>query len=105
MISHFQVSLTSEAEEDLSKIVDWYDSIDTKITDRFLNDFEKTINILSKTPFIYQEHFLFIRKSNLSKFPFKIFYVADEIDYETKIIAILHEKQDPQVIKKRINFE
>ncbi len=105
MISHFQVSLTTEAEEDLNKIVDWYDSIDSNITDKFLIDFEKTIKTLGKTPFIFQEHFLFVRKGNLSKFPFKIFYVADEIDYETKIIAILHEKQDPQVIKKRINFE
>ncbi|QDK82030.1 type II toxin-antitoxin system RelE/ParE family toxin [Spirosoma sp. KCTC 42546] len=101
----FSVVLTEQADFDRDRIIDELIARKPTLGLQWLDAYEYTESLLANNPYIYQEHFLFVRRAHLRKFPYTIYYVIDEINAIILITAVLHQKQDPAIILERLNIE
>ena len=103
-MNNYEIVILTEAIVDLESIIDWYEAQKLGLGENFFLEFEATAHRLKQNPYLYQESFLFIRKAILSGYPYLIFYAVDEINFQIEIIAVLHQRINPDEIKKRLNF-
>ncbi|TAE38790.1 MAG: type II toxin-antitoxin system RelE/ParE family toxin [Runella slithyformis] len=103
-MNSYQVVILKEAAVDLESSIDWYEQQKIGLGLNFLLEFEGIADWLGHNPFLCQESFLFIRKALFPNYPYSIFYAVDEIGFRAEIIAVLHQRINPDEIKKRINF-
>lgn len=101
----YKVINLPEAENDLEEIIQWYNSINPSISTDFFNELNKFYQNLQTFPNMFPDDFLFVKKVSLQKFPYIIYFVPDDINFEVIVVAILHQKRDAKVLRERINFE
>jgi len=95
----YRVILKEEADGDVYNSYNWYESHQIGLGDKFLDEIEEYIEVLEKTPQIYQ-----IRKKNrrycpLNRFPYIIVYEIEK--YEVIIYAVFNTYQHPIRLDKR----
>jgi plasmid stabilization system protein ParE len=79
------------AERDLVAARDWYDAIDPKLGDRFLDEVAEAMVLLESDPEIQSFYYLNFRRVLLRRFPYKLFYQV--IGGRVIVFRILHAKQ------------
>lgn len=89
----YRIALSKDFESNLLDIVKYYSDINLKFAMQF--DLEiRTINKnLELNPLMYSIRHKSVRRVNLKKFPFCIFYSID--GDEVFILDILHQNRDP----------
>lgn len=87
------------AELDLDIAVKWYVLESEKLGERFLFEFRNAILAVSKTPYSFQKKYKSIRAFALKRFPYNIYYFLDK--NTLFVIAVLHQKRNPKLWKKR----
>ena len=87
------------AKEELFKSRDYYDSIIFGLGRRFIDEFEKSLTMITEKPLLSPKAFNEVRKCNIRIFPFSIYY--DIIGSKIRILAISHQKRKPLYWKKR----
>ena len=87
------------AEDDLQRIVDFYDNINPKLSDLFLEDLQRSLKSIEDYPQGYQIRFEQVRAKFLKKFSFGVYYKTYPV--RISVIAILHSSQDPEIWKGR----
>jgi len=103
-MSKFIVQILKGADSDIEQAIDWYESQKIGLGFDFYHSFRDITQLLSENPFLFQEHFLFVRRAFLNRFPYTVFYAIDEQHERVEIIAVLHQRIHPDELKKRINF-
>ena len=83
----------SSAKKELTDAVDWYEKERKGKGARFFTSYLKAINAILVNPFIFPKDFDEVRKAQVSKFPYAIFYEAHE--NEVFIYAVFHHKRNP----------
>src|SRR4051812_38283989 len=70
----------------------WYDSTQPGLGEFFAEDFRRAYERLQLSPLLYSVRFANVRRLNLERFPYGIFYVVrpDEI----RVLAFLHASRD-----------
>lgn len=95
--------LLPEAEEDLIRACDWYESRKTGLSDDLLLDLDAFIEDVSHSPEMYPQVFTTFRRGNLTHFPFSVFYEYNE--NTVYINSIFHTSQNPDNWKSRLSNE
>lgn len=85
---------------DIKNITDWYDEINTEITDKFLNELWLVINIIGENPFAFVKVTKDFHRTLLETFPYKLYYkiVEDNIF----LVALIHSSRSNKYIKRRL---
>lgn len=84
----------TQAECDIQHIVDYYDAIDSSITDKFLGELYRSFDLLLKSPEAFPLKYKNTRLRYLKRFPFGIHYQFG--DKKLFILAVLHTSRDPE---------
>lgn len=91
--------ITPLAQQDIVVAAEWYGDQSSALVHSFLDQLRDVKERIVKTPLIYQERIASIRVARLRRFPYCVYYRADA-DLIV-VIAVLHERRDPFVLKVR----
>ena len=100
----FELSYFEEVEDDVQTAKSWYyeQNPDIELEERFANAIKEVILKLQKNPFIYYPRFENVRVAHPKFFPFGVHFIIDEAKKQIIIVAILHNKQALNNVKKRL---
>ena len=97
----YKVIARPEAEDDLKEAFYWYEDKRTGLGYDFLLQVDAGINFIYRNPEIHSIEYKGTRKHLIKRFPYKIIYLVEE--EKIIILAVLHGKRRPDLIKKRID--
>ena len=81
---------------DFQSAHDWYESKQPGLGADFIEDFRCAYHRLREFPLFYSVRFANVRRLNLERFPYSIFYVVTA--HEIRVLAILHGSRDTESI-------
>jgi plasmid stabilization system protein ParE len=90
----YKIEFHPEAETELDEAMAWYESQKEGLSQDFFDDYNAVENRLKDMPEQFQIVEGLIRRANLSKFPFSIFFVIKQIS--VFIFAVFHQKRNPK---------
>jgi len=97
----YKVIVRPEAEDDLKDAISWYEDKRTGLGYDFLLQVDAGINFINRNPEIHPIDYKGARKHLIKRFPYKIIYLVEE--EEIIILAVIHGKRRPDLIKQRID--
>ena len=103
-MSDYQVVILKEAQLDIVETIEWYESQRQGLGETFFSRYQYTEDLLVDNPYLYQENLLFVRRALISRSSYAIYYAVDEQNKRVEILAVLHQKRDPKLLKDRINI-
>ncbi len=90
-----KVKFVKEAVNELRESVDWYELSAEGLGLRFMDEIDSTIERIKLNPALYQKITGKIRKIQVNKFPFSVFYKTE--DCTLIILRIFHNKRKPKI--------
>ena len=87
------------AKNDIQEIVDYYDRLAPKITDKFMDDLYADLELLQGNPNLFQRKYKETRVRYMKKFPFGVHYMVKEDT--VVILAVLHTSRNPKIWEER----
>jgi plasmid stabilization system protein ParE len=97
----YKVIIRLEAEDDLKEAFSWYEDKRTGLGYDFLLQVDAGINFINKNPEVHPIEYKGTRKHVIKRFPYKIIYLVEKENII--ILAVIHGKRRPDLIKKRID--
>ena len=97
----YKVIVRPEAEDDIIEAFSWYEDKRTGLGYDFLLQVDAGINFIYRNPEIHLIEYKGTRKHLIKRFPYKIIYLVEE--EKIIILAVMHGKRRPDLIKKRID--
>jgi len=94
------IKLLPDAEDDLYKALEYYQGIDRKLKDKFINELDNTFEKILKFPNLYPFETQTSQKILMHKFPYIILY--EKYQNIIMILAIFHTKRNPRDLTDRI---
>ena len=95
----YRVIVRPEAEDDLKEAYSWYEDKRTGLGYDFLLQVDAGLNFIAKTPTIHPIEYKGTRKHLVKRFPYKIIYLVQ--NEQIIILAVIHGRRSPVLIKKR----
>lgn len=96
----FSVHVSSAAELDVARAIEWYESQHSGLGEDFLAEFEAVMEILTETPHIYQELYRCARRVVMHRFPYLVWFaIAGET---VTVVAYCHGKIKPATLRSRL---
>ena len=96
----YRVIVRPEAENDLNEAFLWYEDKRKGLGHDFLLHIDAGIRFISRNPNIYKSEYRDTKKHLVKRFPYKIIYLTQ---METIVIlAVLHTKRSPELLKDRL---
>jgi plasmid stabilization system protein ParE len=95
-----QVIFTPEAEDDVAKSFNWYESREPGLGEEFLRSTEACIRGIQRHPEMYPFAIDEFRRAPIRRFPFEIFY--EPAAKTITIYSVFHCSQDPQKWHERL---
>lgn len=96
----YRVIVRPEAEEDLKEVFSWYEDNRTGLGYDFLLQVDAGINFIKRSPKIHPIEYKGTRKHLIKRFPYKIIYFIEE--EKIIVLAVLHGKRSPDLLKNRV---
>jgi hypothetical protein len=90
----FQIVYKPLAQIEVAEAYTWYARPDINLGIAFLTELERVDGFLSQNPFLYPCIEDEIRRVNLARFPYSLFYVID--DKIVNILSCFHQHRDPK---------
>lgn len=81
---------------DFQSAYDWYEAKQPGLGSEFSEDFRDAYHRLRKFPLFCSVRFANVRRLNLERFPYSIFYVLKP--KEIRVLAVLHSSRDSEHI-------
>jgi plasmid stabilization system protein ParE len=97
-----KVIVRPEAEDDLKESFSWYEDKRRGLGYDFLLQVDAGINFIKRNPEIHPIEYRGTRKHLIKRFPYKIVYLKEE--EKIVIVAVIHGRRRPDLIRKRIDF-
>jgi plasmid stabilization system protein ParE len=97
----YKVIVRPEAEDDLKGAFSWYEDKRIGLGYDFLLQVDAGINFINRNPEIHPTAYKGTRKHLIKRFPYKIIYLVE--GSRIIVLAVIHGKRSPELIKKRIN--
>ena len=95
----YTVIVRPEAEDDLKEAFSWYEDKRIGLGYDFMLQVDAGINYINRNPELHPIEYKGTRKHLIKRFPYKIIYLLEE--EEIIILAVIHGKRSPDLIKKR----
>jgi len=81
------------AEQDIEKATDYYRQIMFSLAEDFLDEFASSVERISSQPQWYRKIRGDIRKCNLKRFPYAIYFTYE--NHQIRILILKHYRQHP----------
>lgn len=91
----YQLKIRQLAQIDIQEIVDYYDDISSKISDKFLDNLYKELSFLKAKPKSFQIKYKETRVRYIKGFPFGIHYRITKNTF-IEVLAVLHTSMNPK---------
>ena len=88
-----------EAEDDIKKAYAWYEDKRTGLGHDFLLQVDAGLNFTARNPHLHSLEYKGTRKHLIKRFPYKIIYLVE--DDRIIVLAVIHGRRSPSLIKKR----
>lgn len=99
-MSSFRLIIHPFAEIDLQVATEWYNTQKDKLGNEFIYEVDKTLSQVVENPRQFPEILKEIRRANISRFPFSIFFVIKR--NVINVFAIFHQSRNPVIWKDRL---
>jgi len=96
----YPILISSDAETDIEKAVEWYRDIGSGLDDEFVRAVETCLESIRRNPSIYPIVYKNVQRALLRKFPYGVFYFV--FDDTVVVLACFHMRQDPQKWQSRV---
>ncbi|WP_431166933.1 type II toxin-antitoxin system RelE/ParE family toxin [Tenacibaculum halocynthiae] len=101
----YKIKYSKEAISELNKGVVWYRSKELDLGQRFKDAFHKIRIQLKENPEIFKEVGTNHRRAVLgSSFPYTIHYSINEKNKTVRIIGVIHQSQNLELVKEQIKL-
>ena len=87
------------AKEDIQEIVNYYDKINKRITNNFLNNLFAELEVIKRNPLIFRIKYKRTRVHYMKRFSIGIHYIF--VGKTIEILAVLHTSRNPEIWKAR----
>lgn len=98
----FSIILRREAAIDLDEIFVWYEMQKQGLGFEFINQFERILDKIIHNPTYASIIIEDGRSATLKRFPYEIIYLVDEPNQQVRIIAIIHQRRNPEWFRQRL---
>jgi plasmid stabilization system protein ParE len=90
----FEVVYKLSAQAEVSEAYQWYSQAHIGMGDDFIEELERTNDFLARNALLYPCVEQEVRRANLNRFPYSLFYV---IDGDTvNVLSCFHQHRDPR---------
>lgn len=96
----YKTIVRPEAENDLKEAFSWYEDKRRGLGYDFLLQVEAGLRFIERNPGICPPEYKGTRKHLIKRFPYKIIYLFEK--QTIIVLAVIHGKRSPNLIKKRI---
>ena len=96
----FKLIINPFAEIDMKVAKEWYDFQKELLGDKFIEEAEIVLSRIITNPFQFPETLKDIRKANLNRFPFSIYFTISKSIII--VFAVFHNKRNPVIWKNRL---
>jgi len=100
-MKNYKALITLPAQSDLDEIFYWYEKQKNGLGKSFISDFDNTLNKIISNPFYPSTIEEDARIASLKRFPYYIVYRIVEKQLHLRIIAIIHQHRNPNLIHSR----
>jgi toxin ParE1/3/4 len=97
----YRIIVRPDAEDDLKEAYSWYEDKRTGLGYDFLLQVDAGLNFIARDPDIHPIEYKKTRKHLVKRFPYKIIYLVEK--EKIIVLAIIHSKRTPLLLKRRIN--
>jgi len=97
---NYKVIVSEKAENHLNNAVEWYENEKAGLGVFFLVSVKECIRFLITNPFAFVVVYKKIRKVNIKKYPYSLYYKINKEDNELLIIAVLHTSRSPEILNE-----
>lgn len=98
----YSLSYFSDVSLDVKKAKIWYKNQQLGLEKRFARSIKICILTLQENPFIYAVRYKNIRIAHTKIFPYGIHFYIDDINKQIVVIAIVHNKRNPDTVQNRV---
>ena len=96
------VTTTLDADTDLLKICEWYETQSPGLDIEFLEELRTLTEQIRTFPHSFPIAHKDLRLTLLNRFPYKVLFTIAEEEKEAAIIAVVHNARHPRVWKRRV---
>ncbi|RYY34840.1 MAG: type II toxin-antitoxin system RelE/ParE family toxin [Sphingobacteriaceae bacterium] len=93
---NYSLRIREEASAEFTEAYVWYEEKQDNLGERFLNELQKKLQYILKSPHHYQTIHNEFRHAVIERFPFVIIFQIDEEFKEVLLIAIFHTSRNPK---------
>lgn len=97
----YKVIIRPEAENDLREAFSWYEDKRLGLGYDFLLQIDAALRLIERNPEIHSSEYKETKKHLIKRFPYKIIYLVEK--EKIIVLAVMHGKRSPDLIKKRID--
>ena len=97
----YRAIIRPEAENDLKEVFSWYEDKRQGLGYDFLLQVDAGLRFIEGNPEICSPEYKGARKYFIKRFPYKIIYLVEK--ERIIVLAVIHGKRNPNLIKKRID--
>lgn len=97
----YRVIVRPEVEDDLKGAFFWYEDKRVGLGHDFLLQVNAGLNFIMRNPVIHPIEYKGARKHIVKRFPYKIIYFVEQ--EKIIVLAVLHGKRRPDLLKKRMD--
>lgn len=90
----FQIIYKPLAQLEASEAFQWYAQAHIGMGNAFLDELERTNGFISNNPHLYSCVEAEIRRANLNRFPYSLFYVID--GSVVNVLSCFHQHREPE---------
>jgi plasmid stabilization system protein ParE len=95
---NYNIQLSTEAQTDLEKIIEWYGNVNKDVSLQLINKLEQTISTIALNLYLFKEVYKTFRQASINKFPDSLHNRIEQNNII--IIAITHQKRKPSIWEK-----
>ncbi|MBO6496985.1 MAG: type II toxin-antitoxin system RelE/ParE family toxin [Roseivirga sp.] len=95
----YNLQIRTQVKGDIQEIVDFYDRVSSKISDRFLDELYASWEAISENPALFQQKYKQTRVKYLRNYPFGVHYMVR--DRTVIILAVIHTSRSPRKWQER----
>ncbi len=92
----YSLIVLEDAKQEWFAAIDYYETKQKGLGERFLKAVEEYLKVLSETPKLYKKTKKQYREVPIKHFPFLIIYRINELNNEVVVVSVFHAKRHPK---------
>ena len=90
------------AQDDIEAAALWYEQQRAGLGSRFLVELDSVLDRIGSSPLQFPLVEVPVRRALLHRFPYAVYFVAEEPGGRSVVLAVLHQHRDPDAWRSRL---